>query len=228
MKKFFITATGTGIGKTFITTTICKQLIAKEKKIIALKPVISGYNSDNVQSSDTAIILQNCGLDITQENIEKISPWRFYAPLSPDMAAAKEEKKNIDLEELIGFCRGQEKSQADILIVEGVGGVCVPLNNEHTVLDWIERLDGWKIILVIGSYLGTLSHTLTAFYSLSARNLQLHAVIVNESDGNEIPLENTMETLARFLPKSVAIMPIMRQKNNKSFQGTDIVDRLIL
>jgi|CXWL01.1.fsa_nt_gi dethiobiotin synthetase len=209
MDKFFITATGTNIGKTFVTTTLCRQLIEAGKKVVALKPVISGYNPDDLQN-DTALILESCDLPITQENIEKISPWRFVAPLSPNMAAEKEEKK-IDFDELISFCKNQGKTSADILLIEGVGGVCVPLNDKYTVLDWMVALPDYKIILVAGSYLGSISHTLTAVQALTARNLKLHALIVSESENSSVSLAETVKTLEKFVPESVAVNSITRQ-----------------
>lgn len=210
MDKYFITATGTEIGKTFVTTTLCKQLIEDGKKVVALKPVISGYVAGDMKS-DSAFILQACGQKVTEENIAKISPWRFAAPLSPNMAAQRE-GNNISFGELINFCREQEKSDADILLVEGVGGVCVPLNDKYTVLDWIAELKDWKVILVAGSYLGSISHTLTAVHTLAARNIGLHAVVITESENSTVPLEETVETLKNFLDKSVIIFKIPRQQ----------------
>lgn len=210
MDKFFITATGTDIGKTLVVATLCQQLQAAGKKMIALKPVISGYDSEDM-GSDSALILQSCGLSVTTENIEKISPWRFSTPLSPNMAAQREEKK-ILLDELVVFCQKQEKTKADILLVEGIGGVCTPLNDKYTVLDWIIALNDWKIILVTGNYLGSISHTLTAVKTLAACNLKLHALIVSESENSSVPLVETIQTLANFLPKSVSIVCVSRQK----------------
>lgn len=213
MDKFFITATGTEIGKTFVTTMLCRQLIGNKKKVIALKPVISGYVAGDMQS-DSALILQACGLNITEENIAKISPWRFAAPLSPNMAAHRE-GKTISFDELVSFCREQEKSDADILLVEGVGGVCVPLDDQHTVLDWMAK-SGWKVILVAGSYLGSISHTLTAVHTLAAKNIGVHAVIISESEDSPVPLEETVETLKNFLDKSIIVSTIPRHKEKDS------------
>ena len=211
MQKFFITATGTGIGKTLVATALCHQLKLAGKKVAALKPVISGYEAADMQN-DSALILQSLALSVTTENIEKISPWRFAAPLSPNMAGARE-NKNIPLEKLISFCKEQEKIDADILLVEGVGGICVPLNNTSTVLDWLAALDGWKIILVTGSYLGAISHTLTAVQALSASRLSPHSLVISESEGSPATLEETTETLSQFLPKRLPIITIPRQNS---------------
>lgn len=207
MKKFFITGTGTGVGKTLVTTALCHQLKVTGKRVAAFKPIISGFDGDDLKN-DTALILQSLGLPVTKENVEAISPWRFSHPLSPDMAA-KKESRIIELDELVSFCKTKEKEaiedKTDIVLMEGVGGVCVPLNNNHTVLDWMAALEGWKIVLVVGSYLGSLSHTISAVKTLASVNITPHTVIVSESEGSSVILEDTMETLSRFLPEETLI-----------------------
>jgi dethiobiotin synthetase len=69
----------------------------------------------------------------------------------------------------------------DIVLIEGVGGVMVPLNDRRTVLDWIEAL-GIPVLLVIGTYLGSISHTLTALTALRQRQIPIRALIINESE----------------------------------------------
>ncbi|MEQ1706469.1 MAG: ATP-dependent dethiobiotin synthetase BioD, partial [Rickettsiales bacterium] len=122
------------------------------------------------------------------------------------------EGNNISFCELINFCREQEKSDADILLVEGVGGVCVPLNDKYTVLDLMAELKDWKIILVTGSYLGSISHTLTAAHTLSASNIKLHAVIVNESENSTVSLAETVNTLKNFIKKPIDIITLPRKQ----------------
>ncbi len=129
--------------------------------------------------------------------------------------AAMKEGKTISFDELVAFCKEQEKSHADILLVEGVGGVCVPLNDKQTVLDWMTELKDWKIILVTGSYLGTISHTLTAVQTLAVRNLHVHALIVSESENSTVPFEETIKTLENFLPESVSIVSLPRTHAQK-------------
>lgn len=209
-KIFFITGTGTGVGKTFVTTTLIKQLRASGKNIAAIKPIISGYNASDL-ASDTALILQSLALPITPENIEKISPWRFSAPLSPDMAAKKEGRK-IELNEVVEFCQASAKS-ADILLIEGVGGVLVPLNETNTIRDLAEKLvvelDA-EIILVAGSYLGSISHTLSAIEALAAKNLHLHKLIISESENSAATMYEIKQSLANFLPKNLPIICVSR------------------
>ena len=163
-------------------------------------------------ANDTALILQSLALPITPENIEKISPWRFSAPLSPDMAARKEGRK-IELSEVVKFCQDYRLRGNDILLIEGVGGVLVPLNETHTIRDLAEKLVAEldaEIILVAGSYLGSISHTLCAIEALSAKNLRLHTLIISESENPAASLAEIKQTLANFLPKTLPIICIPR------------------
>jgi len=149
MQPFFITSTGTNIGKTLVTTALVWQLRQAGKMVTALKPVISGYDPNDAQS-DSALILQSYGLTPAHDLAASISPWRYTIPLAPNMAAAKEGKP-VEFEKLVAFCREHMALASDIVLVEGVGGVMVPLDNAHTVLDWMVAL-GWPVILV-GGYL---------------------------------------------------------------------------
>jgi dethiobiotin synthetase len=145
------------------------------------------------QASDPGVLLEALGRPIS--DIEAISPWRFAAPLSPDMAAAREGRA-LDFEAIVEFSHQATKS-ADRVLIEGVGGIMVPLDERHTVLDWMSALR-LPVLLVAGSYLGTISHTLTALHVLAQRNLMVAAVAVSESVAPGAPLEETVATIARF------------------------------
>ena len=202
--KYFITSTGTGIGKTLVTTSLCYQLKKSGAQVSALKPAISGYDALDL-SNDSAQIVASLGIEPTAQAQEAISPWRYNAPLAPNMAAAKEGHP-INFHELISFC---QKATGDILLVEGVGGLMAPITDQHTVLDWMVEL-GWPIIMTAGSYLGTISHTLTAIEALRARNLPLHALIICESENSTVPLDETLTALRKFIPAKIPIVKIPR------------------
>src|SRR6056300_1233513 len=101
-KNVFITSTGTDIGKTFLTIMLIKRAIKLNLKVNAIKPIISGFDLNNLYETDTGIILK--ALNSSSTNIDKISPWRFKDPLSPDMAA-KNEDRYIQFEDLCTFCK---------------------------------------------------------------------------------------------------------------------------
>ncbi len=196
MSAYFVTSTGTDIGKTFITAGLIRYLREAGQAVHALKPVVSGYDPSVVETSDPAVLLNALAKPIDAGTIAGVAPWRFRAPLSPDLAAARE-SRNIDFDDLIAFSRKEIGSSNGILFIEGVGGIMVPLDAERTVLDWMAALQ-IPLLLVVGGYLGTISHTLTALDVLATRHLKVAAIVVSESERNPIELGDTVASIARF------------------------------
>ncbi len=197
MTTWFVTATGTGVGKTLVTAALCHQLCAQGRAVRALKPVLSGYLPEEARTSDAGVLLRSLGRGATDREVADISPWRFSAPLSPDMAAARE-GRSIDGKALVQFCRDAGKD-GEILLIEGIGGAMVPIDATTTVLDWIADL-GAPSLLVAGSYLGTLSHTLTTIEAMRARGLAPSGLVISESEESPVPLEETAAAIRRFAP----------------------------
>jgi len=196
MMKVFITGTGTGVGKTYVTSNLIKVLRGAGKSVVGLKPVISGYCEDAKEQSDTACILTAMGLSVQPQNVQRVSPWRFQEPISPDMAAEREERE-IDFQELVEWTLGT-RNETDFKLVEGVGGIMVPLSRASTVLDWIIALD-YPVLLVGGSYLGSLSHTLSSIDVLRGRGIEVLAVIISESQEQPVAMNETVKTLKNFV-----------------------------
>lgn len=207
MSSLFITGSGTGVGKTIVTCILLHQLRRAGQSVRALKPVITGFNADSVEDSDTGRLLAAMDEKIDKAAVGSISPWRFSEPISPDMAA-QHEGRRLDVGEIVGFCRyaGPAEDEATML-VEGIGGAMVPLCDDETVLDWMAALS-WPVLVVVGSYLGTLSHTLTAAEAIRLRGLELAGIVISESPESPVPLTETAETLGRFvMPAPVIILP---------------------
>ncbi|HEY1311071.1 MAG TPA: dethiobiotin synthase, partial [Pseudolabrys sp.] len=99
--------------------------------------------------------------------------------------------------ELVAFSRKEIAAANGILFIEGVGGIMVPLDAERTVLDWMAALQ-IPLLLVVGGYLGTISHTLTALDVLAQRHLNVATIIVSESERNPVELDDTVASIARF------------------------------
>lgn len=211
MAGIFITATSTGIGKTYITEQLLRVDQTHKKILSASKPIISGWPSDplDIPVTDVGILLRAQQKPLTAHHIDAISPWRFSAPLSPDMAA-EQEGKSIDIDALLAYSSQQitaAQQQQGIHLIEGVGGVMVPLNHTFTVLDWIENT-GCSCILVTGSYLGTFSHTLTALMALRAKKIAVLALVVNETQGSQVGFVETVQHFIALLPNTrVFAMP---------------------
>jgi dethiobiotin synthetase len=197
MSGLFITGSGTEVGKTYVTCRLIRELRRSGRNARALKPVITGFDPGTAAESDTGLLLAAMDEVLDPASIGAISPWRFAEPISPDMAASREGHR-LDAMEIATFCRYAAPGGEDgVLMVEGIGGVMVPLNDRETVLDWMVAL-GWPVLLVSGSYLGTLSHTLTAVETIRARDLPLAGIVISESSDNPVPLEETARTIRRF------------------------------
>jgi dethiobiotin synthetase len=142
------------------------------------------------------LLLAALGRQITLEEAGRVSPWRFAAPLSPHMAARREGGA-IEFQEVVEFCRRSMAARRGVLLIEGIGGIMVPLDDRRTVLDWMSVLR-IPIILVAGTYVGTMSHTLTSLEVLVRRNLNVAAVVISESEASAASLDDTVATLQRF------------------------------
>jgi dethiobiotin synthetase len=203
----FVTGTGTDVGKTFVTAALVRHLRTTGRVVDAFKPVVSGFQPADVAGSDPAVLLASLGRGVTSDEVARIAPWRFAAPLSPDLAA-RAEGRAIDFNALVEFSRDAAYGRGTVFI-EGVGGVMVPLDRTHTVLDWMSALR-IPVLLVAGSYLGTISHTLTALHVMAQRNLDIAGVVVSESMAPGANLDDTVATIARFaVPIDVIGVPRM-------------------
>ena len=228
MNGIFITSTGTDIGKTYLTQQLLAFDQLQGRQFSASKPVISGWptNEKEIQHTDTGILLQVQQQAFTEENINNLSPWRFSHPLTPSMAAAKEGKK-ILLTDLVAHCQDkflQAKQKNQIHLIEGVGGVMAPMGEDYTVLDWIQQL-GVPSVLVVGSYLGTLSHTLTAIAVLQMKGITIQALVVNETQESKVALNDTidcLESIEQTIP--VFALPYKNSKHTDSQELARLYD----
>lgn len=196
-QALFVTASGTEVGKTLVTAALAHQLRTKGATVRVLKPVASGFGDPDPLASDTAILLEAAGLPFNSENIDACTPWRFPDPISPDMAAARAGTE-IPFDGLTDHCRTAMAEDGTTLI-EGIGGTMVPLDSAHTVRDLIRALSV-PAVVVSGSYLGALSHALTAVQSLTAVGVTVAGVVVSESAESPVPVAESVSCLGRFLP----------------------------
>ena len=205
MTAIFLTATGTDIGKTFLAVGLIRELRERGREVAAVKPVVSGYEDWSVPASDPARLLAALGLPANEDEIQRISPFRFRAPVAPDLAA-RAEGRHLDYAALIAHSRQEIAARADVLLIEGIGGVMVPLDERHTVLDWMGELH-LPVVLVSGSYLGSISHGLTAAAAVRQRGLHIAAVVVSEREESVVPLDYTTAAVKRFIGRS-PVLPL--------------------
>ncbi|MBE7249462.1 dethiobiotin synthase [Methylobacterium sp. A49B] len=197
-RTVFIAGAGTEIGKTYVTAALTRCLRAGGRTVRTLKPLASGVpplHDPGFAESDTARLLDAQDLVLDAEAVEGCSPWRFSAPLSPDQAAVLE-GRSLDLDDLIGWCRAQIAGTPGTLLIEGVGGLMSPVTEAATGLDWLKALSV-PALLVTGSYLGAISHALTACETLRRYDVRLLAVVVSESVGAPAPVGTVAASIAR-------------------------------
>ncbi|HWA61332.1 MAG TPA: dethiobiotin synthase [Caulobacteraceae bacterium] len=197
MGVLFVAGAGTDAGKTYVGAAVIRALRARGVAAEAFKPLVSGFDPDAPEDSDPAVLLAAQGIPWSAEALERISPWRYRAPLAPCQAAAREGGR-VDAEAVIGACRERAAAAEGLLLVESAGGIMSPLDERRTMLDLAEAL-GAPVLLVTGSYLGAMSHTLTAAAVIADRGLPLAAVVVSETAA-EPPLDETLAMLEGFLP----------------------------
>ena len=184
-KIYFIAAIETDVGKTFFLERTCQKLISQKQKVSAIKPIISGFARSD-QNSDSLKILNCLNLENTDENLNKISPWRFRDPISPHLAA-KNENKEINFDELVNFCQKnieEAKKRDEFLFIESAGGVMSPINDEKSFLDLANSLD-LPILFISANYLSSISHSLCAISSLKSRGLEIEKIIINDGLNHE-------------------------------------------
>ncbi|MGA8651173.1 MAG: dethiobiotin synthase [Xanthobacteraceae bacterium] len=196
MTAIFITATGPDVGKTLVVASLIRHLQQIGHTVDAIKPIVCGYEPAQAATSELATLIAALGLPFSPESIERISPWRFRAALPPDLAAQLE-RRSIDVDEVVAYCKTAVERRRGVLLIEGVDGVMTPLDPNRTILDVMMALR-LPLILVTGSYRGALSHTLTALDSLFRRDMNLLATIVSETPGSKIPLDEVVASIGRF------------------------------
>ena len=197
-RAVFIAGAGTEIGKTYVTAALTRRLRAGGGTVRTVKPLASGVpplHDPGFAESDTARLLDAQDIALDAEAVEACSPWRFAAPLSPDQAAVLE-GRSLGLGELVGWCRAQIAATPGTLLIEGVGGLMSPVTEDATGLDWLRALSV-PALLVSGSYLGAISHALTACETLRRHAIPLLAVVVSESVGAPAPAGTVVASIAR-------------------------------
>lgn len=190
MSAFFIAGTGTDIGKTFTTCALACAARQAGRAVMAYKPIVSGFQDHD--DPDTSKIIAALG----HGDADTISPWRFEAPLSPDMAAARE-GRTLSVSELVTWTHVVAR-QPKLVLIETIGGLMVPLNARETTRDWVQQAN-LPLIMVTGSYLGALSHTLTTLEAARAAQLKIAALIVNESACGTVDLQETLRSLRNHI-----------------------------
>jgi dethiobiotin synthetase len=210
MPGLFVTAIGTDVGKTYVACALVAAARRRALAVRAYKPVVTGLDLADAAAcaaSDPGRLLAALGEPCDAPHIAAIVPWIFRDPISPDIAAARE-GRTIDVDGVIAFVRHAVASAPEaVVIVEGIGGVLVPLHGTDTIGDVIEAAN-MPAVLVAATYLGSLSHTFTACESLAARDIDVRAIAVSESPDAPVSLAEACAVIERYV--RVPVIPFAR------------------
>lgn len=213
MKGAFITATGTGVGKTWLASALASACVQRGKRVAAIKPIETGVDPDPVDALELA---RACG-DESLAHARGL--YRAKEPLAP-YAIEKRGGASVGSLRTLAKRIRELSGKADYTIVEGVGGVLVPIDREHTVTDLAALLD-LPTVVVARNALGVLSYTLTAVEALRKRKISVRAIVLNHverSYAGDLSRTSNADVLADHLPR----IPIIRTPRVQS--PSDLVD----
>lgn len=204
--RVFVAGSHTDIGKTFVACGLIRAARMAGLSTDALKPVASGFDPADWADSDPGRLLDALDRPRSDEELRRMTPWRFAAPLAPPMAA-RLEGQTLPLAPIAELCaRRLAANRADLFVVEGVGGLMSPLADDGTGLDLMTALD-LPVVLVGGGYLGAISHTLTALEVLRTRGQPVAAMVVSQDAQGDAP--DFAETAALIAAHADGI-PVLR------------------
>ncbi|MEO0038563.1 MAG: ATP-dependent dethiobiotin synthetase BioD [Bacteroidota bacterium] len=176
--KLFITGIGTNVGKTIASAVVTQALEADY-----WKPIQAG-DLDNSDSAKVKSLISNTKTQIFENS------YKLNTPASPHLAAAKD-GITIDIKNII------EPKTTNHLVIEGAGGLLVPLNENDCIIDLIQK--DYKVLLVSRHYLGSINHTLLSFEALKSRKIQLDGIIFSGEENKASEEIILAKTKAKFI-----------------------------
>ena len=211
-QSYFIIGTDTNVGKTYIASALVKKFVGLGFKTIGMKSVASGcqYNENHeLINEDVTALIKVSNVTST---LDVINPYRFIPAIAPHIAA-EQAGVSIDLE-VIANAYQMLTRLAEVVIVEGAGGMLVPLNATQTLADLVKLLN-IPIILVVGMRLGCINHALLTIELIKARGLNLAGWVANEIDPHMSMFEDNLSSLQQRI--SAPCLGVVRWQGQANF-----------
>ena len=189
----FVTGTDTEIGKTLVASALIHMQVARGWRVAAMKPVAAGaeWRDGRWGNEDVDALAACVSVKLPQE---MTTPYLFKTPAAPHIAAALEGRV-IERQHLMD-CFQQVRAQADAVVVEGVGGFRVPLNENYDTAEMAKDL-GLPVVLVVGMRLGCISQALLTAEAISARGLSLMGWVANTVDPHMLYPQENIDAIAQ-------------------------------
>lgn len=201
MRGLFVTGTGTGVGKTIVSAALLAAIRDAGEPVRAYKPVVTGLAEPSGEWPPDHELLAAA----TRMNPEDVAPLRFQPAVSPHLAASLADRP-IDVNALVERARANSNA-SDTLIVEGVGGLLVPITDDFTVRDLAVEL-ALPLLIAAPSGLGTINHTLLSIEAARAVGLNVAAVVLTPWPTAPSAMQRSnRQTIARLGRVEVAVLP---------------------
>ena len=191
--NYFVTGTDTGVGKTLICCALLHAFAAQGQRVVGMKPVAAGCDDDEL-NEDVKKLRAASNILATYG---QINPYSFIHAVAPHIAA-RNAGVRIDFSRIL-TSYNELTSQADVVIVEGIGGFKVPLNERQDSAELAQQLD-LPVILVVGMQLGCLNHALLTASATEACGLKLAGWVANVLDADMLALRDNIAALGQRLP----------------------------
>jgi dethiobiotin synthetase len=203
-KGWFVTGTDTGVGKTVVAGALARLVHETGRRVGVFKPLATGCRRDvrlGLVSADSEF-LAHCA--DARENLETINPVRYAGELAP-MVAAERQHRPIDWP---AIRRSWDRiRQADWVVVEGAGGLLVPIDREHSMAELAREL-ALPLVIVARPGLGTINHTLLTIEVARGRGLEIAAVVINgyRPDSATLAEETNPEAIGRLAKMRIPLI----------------------
>jgi dethiobiotin synthetase len=213
-KGVFVTAIDTGVGKTFVASSLAYLLRKKGLNVGVMKPFATGtkIHDDNFKSEDTALLARAANV---KDSDSLLNPVFFPVAASPLMASVILHQKVNLTSILVSF--NKLKTMHDFLVVEGIGGIMVPLTTRHLVAHFAKML-GLPLIIVSRPNLGTINHTLLTVSACEKYGLDIFGIVINRMPLNANPVELMTPDLIHKLT-DIPISAIIPEQNKATYES---------
>jgi len=204
----FVTGTDTEVGKTWATLALLEAWKKLGKRVAGMKPIASGCmeGAEGLRNEDALLIQSQCSERLPYD---RINPCAYRPPIAPHIAAGQCGRP-VDIDVIMSAYEYLQR-RSDVMVVEGIGGWCVPLSENMTLADMVRVLD-LPVLLVVGLRLGCINHALLTAESVLASGCRLAGWIASPVDENYATTDETLATLQqRLTPPCLGILPRMRE-----------------
>lgn len=218
--SYFVTGTDTGVGKTLISCALLHALAKQGMRVAGFKPVAAGCDEDD-HNEDAKALRAASSMPLTYG---QVNPYCFVPAIAPHLAA-RHSGVRIELSRILASYR-ELAGQADEVIVEGAGGLLVPLNEKQDSTDLAKQL-GLPVVLVVGMRLGCLNHALLTVRAVAECGLECAGWVANVVDAGMPALQENIDALQqRIAAPLLGVVPHMAVPDARA--AADLLDVALL